>query len=155
MSGPARTKAASVSEYVADLPPQSARVVRRIRGLVKKTVPGCTEKISYGIPAFAGERIFMYCAAFKSHIGIYPPVRGDARLIQQLKPYANAKGSLRFQLSDPMPYALITRVAKALAKSYADKPARKPAARKSPTIIKVSASKSAKRPEKKSAKKSA
>jgi uncharacterized protein YdhG (YjbR/CyaY superfamily)/predicted enzyme related to lactoylglutathione lyase len=118
---------ASVTEYLAGLAPQSARVVRRIRGLVRKNVPGCREIISYGIPAFAGERIFMYCAAFKAHIGIYPPVRGDARLIQQLKPYANAKGNLRFALSAPMPYPLIVRVAKALAQSRAAKPVKKPA----------------------------
>ena len=108
--------ATSVTDYMAGLPPASARVVRKIRALVKKNVPGCREVISYGIPAFKEERIFMYCAAFKSHIGIYPPVRGDARLIQLLKPYANARGNLRFPLSEPIPYALIVRVTRALAR---------------------------------------
>lgn len=126
MSVPARAKASSVADYMADLPPEAARVVRRIRGLVKKNVPGCAETISYGIPAFSMERVFMYCAAFKSHIGIYPPVRNDARLIQQLKPYANARGNLRFPLSAPIPYPLITRVAKALARSYGAKARNKP-----------------------------
>jgi len=104
---------------MADLSPPAALAVGKIRGLVRKSVPGCTELVSYGIPAFRLERIFMYCAAFKSHIGIYPPVRNDARLIQRLRPYANAKGNLRFALSEPIPYPLIARVAKALAKAYA------------------------------------
>jgi uncharacterized protein YdhG (YjbR/CyaY superfamily) len=99
-----------------DLPPQSALVLRKVRALVRKNVPGCEELISYGIPAFKLGRIFMFCAAFKSHIGIYPPVRDDARLMRQLKPYANAKGNLRFPLSAPVPYPLIARVAKALSK---------------------------------------
>jgi uncharacterized protein YdhG (YjbR/CyaY superfamily) len=129
MSTPSRAKPSSVAEYVADLPPQVARVVGKIRGLVKKNIPGCKETISYGIPAFSVERVFMYCAAFKSHIGIYPPVRDDARLMKKLKPYANAKGNLRFPLSSPLPYPLITRLAKALAKSYAAKPGNKPGRR--------------------------
>jgi uncharacterized protein YdhG (YjbR/CyaY superfamily) len=129
MSVPPRAKPESVAQYVAALPPASALVVRKVLALVKKNVPGCTEKISYGIPAFSKERIFMYCAAFKSHIGIYPPVRGDAKLNQQLKPYANAKGNLRFPLSEPMPYSLINRVAKVLAKSYAARPKTKPGSR--------------------------
>jgi len=111
-----RTKPSTVAEYIEGLPPGSARAVRRIRTLVRKQVPGCKEAISYGIPAFSNPRIFMYCAAFKSHIGIYPPVRNDAKLIKQLKPYANAKGNLRFPLAEPMPYLLIARVAKALAR---------------------------------------
>jgi uncharacterized protein YdhG (YjbR/CyaY superfamily) len=116
MSIPRNAKLPSVSEYMKDLPPQSALVLRKVRTLVRKNVPGCEELISYGSPAFKLGRIFMFCAAFKSHIGIYPPVRDDARLMRQLKPYANAKGNLRFPLSAPMPYPLIARVAKALSK---------------------------------------
>lgn len=119
MSGQPRAKSSTVAEYVASLPPQSRAVLAKVRALVKKAVPGSRETISYGIPAFTLGRVFMYCAAFKSHIGIYPPVRGNAELAQKLKPYANAKGNLRFPLSDPVPYLLITQVAKALAKSYA------------------------------------
>lgn len=121
----------SVAKYVAGLPPESARVLGRIRTLVGRNVPGCTETISYGIPAFRLDRVFMYCAAFKSHVGIYPPVRGDARLMRALKPYANAKGNLRFALSAPMPYPLIARVAQALARSSAARSAPR-AAKKRP-----------------------
>ena len=130
MSASSRAKPDSVAGYTAALPPDSARVVRKVLALVKKNVPGCSEKISYGIPALSQERVFMYCAAFTSHIGIYPPVRGDTKLIQQLKPYANAKGNLRFPLSEPMPYPLIIRVAKALAKAYAARPKAKPKSRR-------------------------
>ena len=126
MSGSTRAKASTIEEYVAPLPPQSRAVLAKVRGLVKKAVPGCRETISYGIPAFALGRVFMYCATFKSHIGIYPPVRGNAALVQKLKPYANAKGNLRFPLSGPVPYPLITREAKALAKAYSSKAKTKP-----------------------------
>jgi uncharacterized protein YdhG (YjbR/CyaY superfamily) len=121
---PASPKPGSIEAYIASLPPEAAEVVEKIRALVKKQVPGRSEVISYGIPAFKSGKIFMFCAAFKSHIGIYPPVRGDVKLMQQLHPYANEKGNLRFPLDKPMPYPLIARVVKALAKAYAAPPRR-------------------------------
>jgi uncharacterized protein YdhG (YjbR/CyaY superfamily) len=124
MNVAARAKPASVDEYVASLPPRAAIVVKKIRALVKKQVPGRSEVISYGIPAFKAGKVFMYCAAFKSHIGIYPPVRGDAKLVAQLKPHANAKGNLRFSLDEPIPYPLVTRVVKALGKAHVAPPSR-------------------------------
>jgi uncharacterized protein YdhG (YjbR/CyaY superfamily) len=120
----------SVPGYVAALEPQQARVLKRILATVQKSVPGSRRVISYGIPAFRVDRVFIYCAAFKRHIGIYPPVRDDARLRAALKPYANSKGNLAFALDEPIPLVLISRVAKALAKQYVQAGASRPARRK-------------------------
>lgn len=106
----------TVHEYLASLDPMQAKALRSVLALVRKTVPGSVRVISYGIPAFRKDKVFIYCAAFRKHIGIYPPVRNDARLIATLKPYANAKGNLGFPLDKPMPLPLIARVAKALLK---------------------------------------
>ena len=54
----------------------------------------------------------MYFAAFKKHIGFYPPVSGDARLQKAVSPYAGEKGNLRFPLDQPIPYGLIARIVK-------------------------------------------
>ncbi len=110
---------ATVPDYLAALEPAQAKALRRVLAVVRKAVPRSSRVISYGIPAFKQERVFIYCAAFKRHIGIYPPVRSDAKLRTALKPYANAKGNLTFPLNEPMPMALIARAAKALAKQYA------------------------------------
>lgn len=109
----------SIPDYLSSLEPAQAKALRRVLALVQKSVPKSTRVISYGIPAFRLDRVFIYCAAFKRHIGIYPPVRGDARLAAALEPYANAKGNLAFPLDEPLPIALIARVAKALARQYA------------------------------------
>jgi uncharacterized protein YdhG (YjbR/CyaY superfamily) len=104
-----------VQEYLADVPPEPRRRLNRIRRLVKKHVPEAVETISYNIPAFRLRRIFMYCAAFKSHVSIFPPVKKDAGLDPLLKPYRNAKGNLLFDLGEPLPFGLVARVVKALA----------------------------------------
>lgn len=113
-----RSTVSTVAEYLATVPTEHRREFKRILDLVWKTVPGSKQVISYRIPAFRRDQVFMYCAAFKGHVGIYPPVR-DSRLKQALKPYANAKGNLRFPWTDPMPYSLIARVARALARQTA------------------------------------
>ena len=68
------------------------------------------EVISYRMPAFKQRGILVYFAAFKNHIGLFPPVRGDAALAKALAPYAGPKGNLKFPLDRPIPYTLIRRV---------------------------------------------
>jgi uncharacterized protein YdhG (YjbR/CyaY superfamily) len=75
-------------------------------------VPEAAEVISYRIPAFRQEGIVVYFAAFKNHIGLYPPVRGDPALGKAVAPYAGEKGNLRFPLDQPIPLKLIGRIAK-------------------------------------------
>ena len=83
---------------------------------VSEAAPDATETISYRIPAFKLRRIVVYFAAFKDHIGLYPPVKGDAALEKAAAPYANAKGNLRFPLDRKIPYALIVKIVKSRAK---------------------------------------
>lgn len=64
--------------------------------------------------------MFLYFAAFKNHIGVYPPVKGDAKLEKELEQYRGEKGNLKFPLSKPIPDELIARVAKALARAYGE-----------------------------------
>jgi uncharacterized protein YdhG (YjbR/CyaY superfamily) len=78
--------------------------------------PAAVETISYQMPAFKAGRVFIYFAAFKNHIGIYPPVRGNKDLEQDLVPYRGPKGNLKFPLNEPIPFDLIECVVEALHK---------------------------------------
>lgn len=107
-----------VEAYIAAAAPKARMVLKKVRAVVKRVVPEATETISYRIPALRLGRVFFYYAAFKKHIGIFPPVRSDKKLVKELEPYRGPKGNLQFQLDEPMPYELIGRVAAALAKEY-------------------------------------
>jgi uncharacterized protein YdhG (YjbR/CyaY superfamily) len=67
----------------------------------------------------------VYFAAFKRHIGLYPPVRGDTKLEKTASRYAGEKGNLRFPLDRPIPYGLIARIVKSRAKRNLTKLSRK------------------------------
>jgi uncharacterized protein YdhG (YjbR/CyaY superfamily) len=111
-----RAQFATVDEYIAAFPAEIRRILRRIRATVRKAAPGAQERISYGMPSFTQGRTLMYYAAFTNHIGLYPPVKGDAKLRTEIARYANEKGNLKFPLDEPIPYALIGRIVKARVK---------------------------------------
>jgi len=123
---------ATIDEYIAGFPPEVQAILQKVRATVRKAAPRAREAISYRIPALRGNGILVYFAAFKSHIGFYPPVRGDARLEEAVQPYAGEKGNLRFPYDEPIPYQLIARITRHRAQQDAQKPParRAPAARR-------------------------
>lgn len=107
VSRPAPT---TVDEYIAGFPLEVQDVLRRVRDVARKAAPDAREVISYRMPALRQNGIIVYFAAFKSHIGLYPPVRGDTSIEKAIAPYAGEKGNLRFPLNRPIPYDLIARI---------------------------------------------
>ena len=109
----ARAKPQSVDQYIAGCPPEARAILRKLRSTIKRAAPPEAEEIiSYRMPAFKLHGILIYFAAFKNHIGIFPPIRGDAKLEAAVAKYAGAKGNLKFPLDQPFPYALAARVVK-------------------------------------------
>ncbi|MBP9085632.1 MAG: DUF1801 domain-containing protein [Kofleriaceae bacterium] len=121
MAPAAKQPPTTIDAYIAGAAADVQPILKKLRTLIKRSVRGSRECLSYGVPAFSHDQRFIYFAAFKQHIGIYPPVLDDKRLIKALAPYRNAKGNLAFPLDRPMPYPLITKVVVALAKQYAAK----------------------------------
>jgi uncharacterized protein YdhG (YjbR/CyaY superfamily) len=104
----------SIDEYIAQCSPEVRPILEKIRAIVRKAAPKARERISYRMPAFTLDGDIVYFAAFKHHIGLFPPVpSGDAQLIKDASVYAGPKGNLRFPLDQRMPYGLISRVVKA------------------------------------------
>lgn len=107
----------TVDEYIAAADPNAREILVTIRNTTSAAVPDATECISYQMPALRLKKVFFYFAAFKKHIGVYPPVQ-DQALSSELARYRGPKGNLQFPLDEPVPYDLIARVAQSLAKQY-------------------------------------
>ena len=112
----------SIDEYIAACSPEVRAILEKIRFTVRNAAPGAQETISYRMPAFKLRGVLMYFAAFKRHIGFYPPVRGDAKLEKAIAAYAGEKGNLKFPLDQPIPYGLIERIVKHRAKQNSSRP---------------------------------
>ena len=98
-----------IDAYIADAAVDVQPLLQKIRRTIKKASPKVEEVISYGIPAFElnGKRL-VYFAAFKKHIGFYPPPPKAFK--KEVARYAGPKGNLQFPLDEPMPLDLIKRI---------------------------------------------
>lgn len=103
-------KSAEVDAYIATFPKPAQALLRKVRATIRAAAPEATEVISYRIPAYKMHGIVVFFAGFKAHIGLFPPVRGNAALEKAVKKYAGPKGNLRFPYDAPLPLALIARI---------------------------------------------
>jgi uncharacterized protein YdhG (YjbR/CyaY superfamily) len=108
-----------IDDYIAASPARVRPILREIRRVARAAAPEAGELISYRMPAFRQHGVLVYFAAFKSHIGLFPPIAGDARLAKALARFRGPKGNLRFPLDEPIPYALIERIVRLRVKQNA------------------------------------
>ena len=113
----------SIDEYIAGFPPETQKVLKGLRALIRSAAPGVTEKISYGIPMFdLNGHYLVYFGGWKKHIGFYPVTGSVAKAFkEELKPYKSGKGSVQFPLAQPMPKDLIRRIVKFRVKEVTGK----------------------------------
>ncbi|HEV7766024.1 MAG TPA: DUF1801 domain-containing protein [Thermoanaerobaculia bacterium] len=103
----------TIDDYIADFPGPVQVLLEKVRKTIRKAVPDGEEAIRYRIPTFRlNNRNLIHFAAFESHIGVYPAPRNVPELEEEMKPYWNGKGTLRFPLDKPIPLPLIAKVAK-------------------------------------------
>jgi uncharacterized protein YdhG (YjbR/CyaY superfamily) len=116
----ARTSFQSFDEYAAAQPRSVAVVLRRVRAIIRKAVPGAVEVISYQMPAYkVAGRVFLYLGAWKEHYSLYPASDAMVAFLGALAPYRTSKGTLRFAFSEPVPTRLIAGAAAFRAREVA------------------------------------
>jgi len=100
----------TVDTYIAGFPPDVQHILQKIRAIIKEEAPDATERIAYGMPTYTMVKNLIHFAGYAKHIGIYPTPTGIEAFKDELSGYKNAKGSVQFPLSLPIPYELIRRI---------------------------------------------
>lgn len=146
---------ASIDAYIASFPPDVQKSLKKIRSLIRKAAPHAEEAIKYQMPSYVLHGHLIFFAAYKNHIAIYPRTKGMDAVGSEIARYESGQGTLKFPLSEPIPFALIGRLAAIRVKESSNgSPARprtapkpklesKPAA-KAPATKRKTAKKSAK-----------
>jgi uncharacterized protein YdhG (YjbR/CyaY superfamily) len=114
-----------IDGYISQFPADVQAILEKGRATIRHAAPEAKETISYLMPAFKQHGILVFFAAWKKHIGLYPPISGDKALEEAVARYAGPKGNLQFPLDDPIPYDLIERVVKLRVKQDSAKAAAK------------------------------
>jgi uncharacterized protein YdhG (YjbR/CyaY superfamily) len=116
----------TIDEYIAGFPAETQKVLAQLRALIKATAPGATESISYAIPTFdLNGRHLVHFAGYERHIGFYPIPSGIEAFKEELKPYKQGRGSVRFPLDRPLPVDLIRRIVEFRVRENTERQGRK------------------------------
>ena len=75
-----RLRPRNIDEYIAGCSRNVQAILEKIRLTIREAAPQAEEKIAYQMPTFALMGNLIHFAAFKKHIGLYPPVKGDEKL---------------------------------------------------------------------------
>lgn len=106
-----KTVSQSVDEYITTFPKEVQLMLEKIRSTILENAPNATESISYGMPAYkTGEKPLVYFAGYKKHIGFYATPTGHSAFSEALSKYKQGKGSVQFQINEPIPYDLIAKI---------------------------------------------
>lgn len=101
----------AVDRYVAKAPADKRAALQRLRKTIKAAAPKATEAMRYGMVGFMYRgHPLIHIAHWKSHFAIYGGFDAQAK---ELKAYdQSGRGTYRFPIDEPLPYALVTRMIK-------------------------------------------
>ena len=105
-----QTAPRNIDEYIAGFPQDVQEILEKIRVTIGKAAPDAEETIKYQMPTFTLKGNLVHFAAFKKHIGFYPVPTGIEEFKNELSVYAGGKGSVKFPLDKPIPFALIGKI---------------------------------------------
>lgn len=102
----------TIDDYINQFPDEIKSKLKSIRTTIKKAAPKATEVISYGMPAFKQNKVLVYFAVDKNHIGFYPTPNPIKIFSEELDTFKTSKGAIQFPLDRKIPLALISKITK-------------------------------------------
>jgi uncharacterized protein YdhG (YjbR/CyaY superfamily) len=105
------TQPTTVNEYILAAPKQAQEKLREIRAILKEVAPDATEALKWGSPVFEEKRILFAYSAFKSHLNFMPTRTALEPFRQELQKYTTGKDTVQFPYDQPLPKALIRKIA--------------------------------------------
>jgi uncharacterized protein YdhG (YjbR/CyaY superfamily) len=119
-----KTKLTTVTEYIAAAPQEAQKHLRDIRAILKKVAPKASETLKWGSPVFQEERILFSYSAHKAHLNFMPTGPALKPFKKELAEYKTGRDTIQFPYDEPLPKALIRKIAAYRAKQVREKDAR-------------------------------
>lgn len=96
--------------YIDSFPIEIQKKLHELRAIISEILPNTTEVISYKMPAFKNNKVLVYFAGYKNHIGFYPTGIGIEQFKNELTGFKWSKGAIQFEINKDLPVDLIHRI---------------------------------------------
>ena len=114
---------AQVTAHLREFSPDQRKTLQAIREQIAAELPTAKEVIKYGIPTFIIDGVpILGFNGYKKHNSLFP-YSGSVtpRLEKELAGYEQTKGSIHFEIDEPIPKALLKKIIKAKFAQLAEK----------------------------------
>lgn len=108
----AKTDYKSIDEYIAAFPEEIQNKLEEVRKIIRAAVPDAKEVISYQIPCFNLNGPILYFSAYKKHLTLSAPPPTFEVFKEELASYKTSISAVQLPYDQPIPKALITKIAK-------------------------------------------
>ena len=101
-----------VDDYLTELDPADREAIARVYALARELVPEAEQGKGYGMPAlvYRGKPLISVMRA-KKHIGVYPFSPDAVSVVADQLPESDvAKGTIRFQVAEPLTDDVVRRL---------------------------------------------
>jgi len=102
----------SIDEYHSNFSGDVRKKLDQLRKTIQSAAPESIEEISYNMPAFRQNKVLVYYAASKEHIGFYPTPNPIIVFKNELKDFKTSKGAIQFPLDKNIPVTLVKKIVK-------------------------------------------
>jgi len=100
----------TVEAYIARQAESVRPILERMREAIRTAAPDATEKIAWHMPSYWQGKNLINFAAFTKHVSIFPGAEAIEVFADKLTGYTTGKGTVQFQLDEPIPYDLIADI---------------------------------------------
>jgi uncharacterized protein YdhG (YjbR/CyaY superfamily) len=108
---PSRHAPEEIDAYLEPLPDGIRSALERLRRIIREAAPGCTERVSYGIPIFRLQRDLLGISAQKNHCSLHsmsPPLMGA--MTEELAGFQVSGATIHFTPERPLPRGLVAKI---------------------------------------------
>ncbi len=112
---------ATIAEYIRAAPREGQPHLRRLYAILKSVAPKAEEAMKWGTPFFVEPRFLFAFSAHKAHLNFTPLAAGLKPFRKELAKHRTTSGMLQVPYTEPLPEALIRKIAKHRVKAVRER----------------------------------
>ena len=110
----------TIAEYIRAAPRVAQPHLRALYAILKSVAPDAKEAIKWGNPFFVDPRFLFAFSAHKAHLSFAPTPAALDAFRKELKGHDTTKNFLKMPYDEPLPEALIRKIAKYRLRNISD-----------------------------------